>query len=105
MLSPSRLVSVAVAATLTFNVAAAFAVAGAADDSAAPGNRLRIPELLEGERGADGVLRFEMDVQAGSTQFRDGAATETWGVNGTYLGPTLRASRGDVVEVVGAQRC
>jgi FtsP/CotA-like multicopper oxidase with cupredoxin domain len=62
-------------------------------------NRLRIPELLEGERGDDGVVRFQLDVQEGTTQFRDGAATETWGVNGTYLGPTLRASRGDVVEM------
>lgn len=62
-------------------------------------NRLRVPDLLEGERGDDGVVHFELDVQAGSTQFRDGPATETWGVNGTYLGPTLRASRGDVVDI------
>jgi blue copper oxidase len=62
-------------------------------------NTLRIPELDDGERGDDGVVRFELDVQAGSTRFRDGAATETWGVNGTYLGPTLRASRDDIVEI------
>lgn len=62
-------------------------------------NRLRIPDLLEGERAENGVVHFELGVQAGTTQFRDGPATETWGVNGTYLGPTLRASRGDVVEV------
>ncbi|CAN5609687.1 multicopper oxidase domain-containing protein [soil metagenome] len=61
------------------------------------GNPLRIPELLEGERGADGVVRFRLDVQAGTTQFRDGPATATWGVNGAFLGPTLRAARGSVV--------
>jgi blue copper oxidase len=62
-------------------------------------NPLRIPELLEGERGDDGVVRFDLDVEAGTTQFRDGPATQTWGVNGTFLGPTLRASRGDEVEI------
>ena len=69
------------------------------DDSAASENPLRIPQLLEGERGDDGIVRFDLNVQAGATQFLNGAATETWGVNGTYLGPTLRASHGDHVEI------
>lgn len=64
-----------------------------------PGNPLRIPELLDGERGADGVVRYELNVQAGTTQFRGGPATATWGVNGSYLGPTLRVHRGSAVEV------
>ena len=62
-------------------------------------NELRIPELVEGERGSDGVVRFDLTVAEGSTTFKDGVATTTWGVNGAYLGPTLRASRGDEVEI------
>lgn len=62
-------------------------------------NELRIPPLDTGTVGADGVRRFELDIQAGETQFRAGEPTPTWGVNGTYLGPTLRASRGDDVAV------
>lgn len=62
-------------------------------------NELRIPELDGGRRGDDGVVRFELDVQTGATQFRPGEPTDTWGVNGSYLGPTLRATRGDDVEL------
>jgi blue copper oxidase len=97
---PKALLFGATAATLSFTTAVAHAhTASPAHGSATFENPLRIPELLDGERGDDGVVRFDLDVQAGSTQFRDGPATETWGVNGTYLGPTLRASRGDVVEI------
>jgi len=48
-------------------------------------NELRIPPLLE---PSDGI--FELEMQEGRT---------TWGFNGPYLGPTLRASRGDRVEM------
>ncbi len=61
-------------------------------------NALRIPELDRGQRGDDGVIRFDIEVQAGETSILPGGPTATWGVNGTYLGPTLRASRGDEVE-------
>jgi FtsP/CotA-like multicopper oxidase with cupredoxin domain len=62
-------------------------------------NPLRIPELDRGERGADGVVRFDLEVQAGETSILPGGPTATWGVNGAHLGPTLRASRGDDVEI------
>jgi FtsP/CotA-like multicopper oxidase with cupredoxin domain len=96
-----KLLPLGVAATLAIVAAGAAVAGGNVSASGVPSfeNPLRIPELLEGDRGADGVVHFELDVRAGATQFRDGAATETWGVNGTYLGPTLRASRGDLVEI------
>lgn len=61
--------------------------------------RLRIPPLDTGTVGADGVRRFDLDIQAGTTRFRAGEPTSTWGVNGTYLGPTLRASQGEEVAI------
>lgn len=60
---------------------------------------LRIPPLAEATVGASGALAFSLGVQAGETQLKDGAPTRTWGVNGTYLAPTIRARRGESVEL------
>jgi FtsP/CotA-like multicopper oxidase with cupredoxin domain len=60
---------------------------------------LDVPPLLEPTVDDDGRKVFELDFQAGETELIDGQLTETWGLNGTYLGPTLRAERGDRVEV------
>jgi FtsP/CotA-like multicopper oxidase with cupredoxin domain len=62
-------------------------------------NELDVPPLLEPTADDDGRKVFELDFQAGETELLDGQLTETWGLNGTYLGPTLRAERGDRVEV------
>lgn len=56
---------------------------------------LAVPPLDEGRPDADGGTVFDLDLQQGTTDFGMGGAGETWGVNGSYLGPTLRASRGD----------
>lgn len=63
------------------------------------GNPLRVPPLLHPEPGKDGVRRFELSMQAGRTQILAGKQTPTWGFNGTFLGPTLRAGRGDKVQM------
>ncbi|MFI6796443.1 multicopper oxidase domain-containing protein [Streptosporangium canum] len=42
---------------------------------------------------------FDLKMQPGTTQFEDGKPTETWGFNGSYLGPTLRAKHGEKVVV------
>ncbi|HSM67216.1 MAG TPA: multicopper oxidase domain-containing protein [Ilumatobacteraceae bacterium] len=62
-------------------------------------NPLAIPPLLEADTDDSGRSVFRLDLQTGTTDFFDDASTRTWGANGSYLGPTLRASRGDIVRV------
>ncbi|CAL9664155.1 Multicopper oxidase mco [Actinosynnema sp. ALI-1.44] len=60
-------------------------------------NPLRIPPVLDPRPGADGVKRYPLALRPGETEFLPGKPARTWGINGTYLGPTLRARRGDRV--------
>lgn len=62
-------------------------------------NELAIPPLLEPTVGADGRKTFDLTLQAGRAELLAGTATQTWGINGDYLGPTLRAERGDDIRV------
>ena len=59
-------------------------------------NPLNIPTLLEGAPGADGKL-YELNVLAGKSEFLPGRSTPTLGINGAYLGPTIRCRAGDRV--------
>ena len=59
---------------------------------------LRIPELAP-SRAEDGVRVFELDAREGRTRFLAGPETPTLGYNGSYLGPTLVADRGERVRV------
>ncbi len=68
-------------------------------------NRLRIPTLAQSEVDADGIRVFQLSVTAGSAEFLPGMATPTWGYTdgrygAGYLGPTLRAARGERVRVL-----
>jgi FtsP/CotA-like multicopper oxidase with cupredoxin domain len=58
---------------------------------------LAIPPLAEAETDSSGARVFDLEARSGETRFKDGPATETWGVNGAYLGPTIRAKRGEEV--------
>ena len=62
-------------------------------------SQLQIPPPLEPKVAADGTKVFDLRLEPGSSHFLPGRTTPTWGVNGAYLGPTLRASRGDKVRI------
>lgn len=53
-------------------------------------NALFIPPTLSG-------TNFNLNLQAGTKSFLSGQATNTYGINGTYLGPTLILEQGNTV--------
>jgi bilirubin oxidase len=72
-------------------------------------NRLRIPALAESTVDDDGVRVFHLSAVDGSAEFLSGVSTPTWGYtdgryDAGYLGPTLRARRGEQVRVVVENR-
>src|SRR5690606_22691538 len=54
---------------------------------------LFIPPLLDPEPDGDGRKVFDLTIQTGETQIVDAGVSETWGINGAFLAPTLRARR------------
>ena len=60
---------------------------------------LAIPPLAESHQDAEGRRVFDLTAQAGTREFVSGRTSETWGFNGAYLGPTLRAERGERVVI------
>src|SRR5262245_7092533 len=59
-------------------------------------NPLKIPPLLEGAATQEGKI-YGLTVGAGRSQFLPGLSTPTIGINGPYLGPTIRCNAGDRV--------
>ena len=86
------------AAATPFVLSAAGCVRGAAAPGVVGESRaLLIPPLATAQIGADGVRRFQLTAQPGITEMLPGKHTPTWGYNGSVLGPTLRARRGETV--------
>lgn len=61
-------------------------------------NPLAIPPLATSTVQGN-QRRFELVAQRGKSTILPGQMTETWGFNGAFLGPTLRARRGEEVSV------
>ncbi|WP_307849616.1 multicopper oxidase family protein [Qaidamihabitans albus] len=61
------------------------------------GNPVAVPPVLEPTVDAQGRKHFDLRLRTGRSELLPGHDTETWGVNGAHLGPTLRASTGDRV--------
>lgn len=59
---------------------------------------LHIPPLADSVV-SDGHRVFDLVAQAGQTQIVPQGETETWGINGSFLGPTLRVTQGERVRV------
>ncbi len=58
---------------------------------------LKIPELIEPTIEPDGTKNFILTMQDGKTELLPDKIADTRGINGSYLGPTIRVSRGDKV--------
>lgn len=59
---------------------------------------LNIPPLQEGAL-KDGVRVYDLQMQTGSSEFFKDVRTATFGINGDYLGPTLKLRAGEQVRL------
>lgn len=72
--------------------------AGTSAAASSTGRRaLPVPPLADSTVDASGVRHFTLTAAAGSTEMLPGTSTPTWGFNGSVLGPTIRARRGETV--------
>jgi FtsP/CotA-like multicopper oxidase with cupredoxin domain len=60
---------------------------------------LAVPPFADSMVDDEGRRVFDLRLQTGTTDFGAGQVSETWGINGSHLGPTLRAQRGEQVLV------
>ncbi len=61
-------------------------------------NKLIIPPELSSTI-INNRKQFDLNIQHGTTRFLENLDTPTWGINGAYLGPTIRLTNGDSVDL------
>ncbi|MGO2426467.1 MAG: multicopper oxidase family protein [Corynebacterium flavescens] len=59
---------------------------------------LPVPPLLEAARNGD-ISHYSMRLQAGTSSIVPAGPSTTWGINGPFLGPTLRLKQGEKLRV------
>lgn len=60
---------------------------------------LNIPPVAQSTVAPDGTREFDLEMRRGRADLGHGPDTETWGINGDYLGPTIRMNRGEDVRM------
>jgi len=70
----------------------------AIDDASSFFNHLKIPPEIKGVLKG-GVRHYNFNIEQSSTEFIKELKTPTYGVNGSYLGPTIRLKRGESVSL------
>lgn len=60
-------------------------------------NALHVPPLAESRVDPDGTRVFQLSMERGETDFGQDSPTPTYGFDGAFGGPTLRAERGEQV--------
>ena len=86
------------ASALVLGGAAYWPQSGFAQSAGGMFNALKIPPLDLG-RDESGVQVYDLTMQNGITEFFEGYQTPTSGINGSYLGPTLKMRDGAKVRI------
>ncbi|NQY95216.1 MAG: multicopper oxidase domain-containing protein [Campylobacteraceae bacterium] len=60
---------------------------------------LNIPPLLEAQISSNGQKVFNLDLKEGKVEFLKGLVTNTYGVNGDFLGPTIKVRKNDSLKI------
>ncbi|HEY4599933.1 MAG TPA: multicopper oxidase domain-containing protein [Cerasibacillus sp.] len=60
---------------------------------------LPIPEILEDQNPDEKIAEYNLTAQKSTNVFVNGVETETYGYNGNYLGPVIKARNGEEITV------